>query len=92
MVQEQDSASASAVCSVFYDTAGAQLTFNGSVDWERLTSHDASDGGDDSEEFVAKYLSPENAFVVRPGESMTLTMPDGEIAYNVEMLWEELPE
>jgi hypothetical protein len=90
--QKQDSADVSAVCGVFYDEDGTQLAFGGSVDWERHTSHDASDGGDDSEEFVAKYLAPENAFVVRPGESMTLTMPDGAIEYNVEMLWEELPE
>jgi hypothetical protein len=90
--QEQDSAGPSAACRIFYDIDSTQLSFNGSVDWERLTSHDASDGGDDSEEFVAKYLAPENAFVIRPGESMTLSLPDGEIDYNVEMLWEEQPE
>jgi hypothetical protein len=91
-IYKQDSAATNSTCAVYFDDDGAQLVFGGSVDWERLTSHDASDGGDDSEEFVAKYLAPENAFVVRPGESMTLTMPDGEIDYNVEILWEELPE
>jgi hypothetical protein len=92
VAQKQDSASDSAACRVFYDDDGTQLVFNGSVNWERLTSHDASDGGDDSEEFVSKYLAEDKAFVVRPGESMTLSMPDGEIDYNVEILWEELQE
>lgn len=91
-VYKQDSADSAAVCAPYFDEDSTQLTFNGSVDWERLTSHDASDGGDDSEEFPTKYIGNEHALVIRPGESMTLVLPDGEIEWNVEILWEELPE
>ena len=87
---KHDSADPSAACAVYFDTDGTQLEFQGSVTYARATQLDGSDGGDDSEDYPAKYLSAENALKVRPGESMAITLPEGEIPWIVEMTWEEV--
>jgi hypothetical protein len=88
-IYKNDSASPSAVCKVFTGEPDVALTFGGSITWLDTVSLDASDAGDDMERIPAKYLSEDHALVIRPGECLSITVPEGVVEYTIIMLFEE---
>lgn len=86
---KNDSASPSAACKVFTGEPGVALTFSGAVTWLDTVSLDASDAGDDMERIPAKYLPVDHALVIRPGECLSITIPQGVVEYTIIMLFEE---
>lgn len=84
-----DSASPPPVCNLFTGEPGVALTFGGSVTWLDTVSLDASDAGDDMERIPAKYLPEDHALVIRPGECLSITVPEGVVEYTIIMLFEE---
>lgn len=84
-----DSNSPAATCKVYVGTPGTGLTFGGTVTWLDTVSLDASDAGDDMERIPAKYLPEDHALVIRPGECMSIEVPEGDVGYTIIMLFEE---
>jgi hypothetical protein len=89
VLYKMDSASPTPACKVYTGAPGTALTFGGTVTWLDTVSLDASDAGDAMERIPAKYLPDDHALVVRPGECLSIEVPEGVVDYTIIMLLEE---